>query len=291
MTAARRWVATAALLLLVAGGALAYGQTSGTFAIFTAETENPNAVFQGSWIPPIASATSSLVTSGSYNQAQLSWTLGTIPPSGNPITGYSIEYAPGGSGGSASCGTYGSFSTPSSSPVSVTGTDISQWWCFRIHATSATVWTSATVSFTPQRILVPSSVTLSNKAGQVAGTMEAGDTIKIVYNQAVNVGGTVTVNACTANTIVIGGACGATGTIGTITGFTNIAHARTFANSTVAGSGTSTLTITLVGAQTTTVTGGGTFTASGAGVVLTGNTSEDACSASPTCSAPSSGDF
>ena len=136
MNAARRWVAAAAMLLLVAGGALAYGQTSGTFAIFTAETENPNAVFQGSWIPPIASTTSSLVTSGSYNQVQLSWTLGTIPPSGHPITGYSVEYADGGSTGSASCGSYGAFSTPSSSPTSLTGTNISDWWCFRIHATS-----------------------------------------------------------------------------------------------------------------------------------------------------------
>lgn len=289
MTAARRWVAAAALLLLVAGGALAYGQMSGTFAIFTAETENPNAVFQGSWIPPIASATSSLVTSGSFNQVQLSWTLGTIPSSGNPITGYSVEYAPGGSGGSASCGTYGSFSTPASSPVSVTGTDISQWWCFRIHATSATVWTSATVAFTPRRILVPTSVTLNNKTGGTLGTMEAGDTITVNYNQAVSVSGTVAVNSCT-NTVVIGGACGAVGSIGTITGFTSIAHSRTFANSTIAGSGTSTLTITLVGVQTTGITGGGTFTA-GTGVVLNSNNAEGVCTANPTCSAPSSGDF
>lgn len=289
MTAARRWVAAAALLLLVAGGALAYGQMSGTFAIFTAETENPNGVFQGSWIPPIASATSSLVTSGSFNQVQLSWTLGTIPSSGNPITGYSVEYAPGGSGGSASCGTYGSFSTPASSPVSVTGTDISQWWCFRIHATSATVWTSATVAFTPRRILVPTSVTLNNKTGGTLGTMEAGDTITVNYNQAVSVSGTVAVNSCT-NTVVIGGACGAVGSIGTITGFTSIAHSRTFANSTIAGSGTSTLTITLVGVQTTGITGGGTFTA-GTGVVLNSNNAEGVCTANPTCSAPSSGDF
>ena len=286
---ARRWAAAAALLLLVAGGALAFGQASGTFAIFTAETENPNAVFQGSWIPPIASTTSSLVTSGSFNQAQLSWTLGAIPSSGNPITGYSLEYAPGGSGGSASCGTYGAFSTPASSPVSVTGTDISQWWCFRIHATSATVWTSATVAFTPQRILVPTSVTLNNKTGQTVGTMESGDTITVNYNQAVSVSGTITVNSCT-NTIVIGGACGAAGSIGTITGFTTIAHARSFANSTIGGSGTATLTITLAGNQTTTVTGGGTFTA-GTGVVLNSNNAEGVCTASPSCSAPSSGDF
>jgi hypothetical protein len=289
MNAARKWVAAAAVLLLVAGGALAYGQTSGTFAIFTAETENPNAVFQGSWIPPIQSPTSALVTSGSFNQVQLSWSLGAIPPSGTPITGYSLEYSPGGSSGSASCAAYGPISNPSSSPTSVTGTDISQWWCFRIHATSATVWTSATVAFTPQRILVPTSVTLNNKTGQAASTMEAGDTITVNYNQAVSVSGTITVSSCT-NTVVIGGACGAAGSIGTIAGFTNIAHARGFTSSTISGSGTATLTITLVGNQTTNITGGGTFTA-GTGVVLNSNNAEGVCTASSTCTAPSSGDF
>ena len=289
MTEARRWVAAAALLVLVAGGALAYGQVSGTFALFTAETKNPNAVFQGSWIPQIQSTTSALVTSGSYNQVQLSWSTGTNPPSGNPITGYSVEYADGLSGASASCQSYGAFSTPASSPTSVTGTNISDWWCFRIHATSATVWTSPTVAFTPLRILVPTSVTLNNKAGQTVGTMEAGDTITVNYNQAVSVSGTVTVNSC-ANTIVIGGACGASGSIGTITGFTTIAHFRTFANSTIGGSGTATLTITLAGNQTTTVTGGGTFTA-GTGVVLNSNNAEGVCTANPSCSAGSSGDF
>src|SRR5207253_906807 len=118
MTEARRWVAAAALLVLVAGGALASGQVSGTFAVFTAD------------------------------------------------------------------------------PTSVTGTNISDWWCFRIHATSATVWTSPTVAFTPLRILVPTSMTLNNKAGQTVGTMEAGDTITVNYNQAVSVSGTVTVNSC-----------------------------------------------------------------------------------------------
>ena len=48
---ARNWAAAAASIALLAGGALAYGQVSGTFAIFTAETENPNSTFNGSWIP------------------------------------------------------------------------------------------------------------------------------------------------------------------------------------------------------------------------------------------------
>ena len=284
MTAARRWVAAAALLLLVAGGALAYGQMSGTFAIFTAETENPNAVFQGSWIPPIASATSSLVTSGSFNQVQLSWTLGTIPSSGNPITGYSVEYAPGGSGGSASCGTYGSFSTPASSPVSVTGTDISQWWCFRIHATSATVWTSATVAFTPRRLFVPTNTVALSNTGGTLNSIEQLDQIAVTFNQTPSSPGTITVSTSTTGTITIG-------SVGTISGLT-IGANRTYSGSTTSVSG-NTLTITVNGgsgvtSHATTVgnlpgtfTGNSSFTSSGG---------QNLCSAAA-CTVQTSGSF
>jgi hypothetical protein len=284
---ARTRAAVAALVLLVAGGALTFGQVSGTFAIFNAEVENQSNVLAGGWVPAPSGTASAVPTSSPYQQVALTWTAGANPP----VTGQNILYADGGSGASASCGSYSSFSSPAAGVASssVTGTNISDWWCFEITS-SATTWTTDPVTFVPRRILVPTSVTLINKAGQTASTMEAGDSIKIIYNQAVNVGATVTVNSCT-NTIVIGGACGGTGTIGTITGFTNIAHARTFTNSTITGSGTATVTITLVGAQTTTVTGGGTFTASGTGALLTSNASEGVCSTSPTCSAPSSGDF
>jgi hypothetical protein len=285
---ARTRAAVAALVLLVAGGALTFGQASGTFAIFNAEVENQSNVLAGGWVPAPTGTASAVPTSSPYQQVALTWTAGANPP----VTGQNILYADGGSGASASCGSYSSFSSPAAGVASssVTGTNISDWWCFEITS-SATTWTTDPVTFVPRRILVPTSVTLSNKAGQTVGTMEAGDTIKIVYNQAVTVGATVTVNSCATNTIVIGAACGAAGTIGTITGFTNIAHARTFASSTITGSGTTTVTITLVGVQTTTVTGGGTFTASGTGALLTSNASEGVCSTSPTCSAPSSGDF
>jgi hypothetical protein len=279
---ARRWAAAAALLLLVAGGTLAYGQASGTFAIFTAETKNPNAVFQGSWIPPIQSQASSLVNSGSYNQVQLSWSLGAIPSSGNPITGYSLEYAPGGTSGSASCGTYGAFSTPSSSPVSVTGTDISQWWCFRIHATSATVWTSATVNFTAQRLFVPTAVTFSNTGG-TAGWIEQGDTIAITFNQPPSNPGTITVSTSgSADTITIG-------SLGTISGMT-IGSNRSYTSSTSSVSG-NTLTITVnggtgVGGHATTATGTGTFT----GGSFTSSGGQNLCTAAA-CTVSTSGSF
>jgi len=281
---ARRWAAAAALLLLVAGGALAYGQTSGTFAIFTAETENPNAVFQGSWIPPIATTTSALVASGSFNQVSLSWTLGTIPPSGNPITGYSVEYADGLSGASASCGSYGAFSTPASSPTSVTGTNISDWWCFRVHATSATVWTSAAMALTPRRLFVPiNTVALSNTGG-TAGSIEQLDQIAITFNQTPSSPGTITVSASTAGTITIG-------SVGTISGLT-IGANRSYTGSTTSVTG-NTLTIvvnggsgvtshaTTVGGLPGTFTGNSSFTSSGA---------QNLCSAAA-CTVQTSGAF
>lgn len=280
---ARNRAAAAATVALVVGCTLAFGQVSGTFAIFTAETENPNAVFQGSWIPPIQSQTSSLVNSGSYNQAQLAWSLGTLPPSGNPITGYSLEYAPGGTGGSASCGVYGPFSTPSSSPVSVTGTDIAQWWCYRIHATSGTYWTSATVAFSPVRLFVPTVVAFSNTGG-TPGSIEQGDTILITFNQPPSNPGTISVSTSnSAGTITIG-------SLGVISGLT-IGANRTYDASTTGVAG-NVLTILIsasgngVTTHATTVSGTGTF----AGGTLTASGGTNLCTAAA-CTVTTSGTF
>jgi hypothetical protein len=62
-------------LLLLVGAALAAGQVTGTFAIFNADTESPNATAAGGWIPA-PSGLSSSVGGGSNDQAQLSWTSG-----------------------------------------------------------------------------------------------------------------------------------------------------------------------------------------------------------------------
>lgn len=283
---ARRWAAAAALLLLIAGGALAFGQASGTFAIFSAETENPNAVFQGSWIPPIASTTSALVASGSFNQVQLSWTLGAIPSSGNPITGYAVEYADGLSGASANCQAYGPSSTPASSPISVTGTNISDWWCYRIHATSATVWTSATVAFTPRRLFVPINTVALSEHGGTAGSIEQLDQIAITFNQAPSSPGTITVSTTSGTgtgTITIGG-------VGTIGGLT-IGAARSYTASTTSVAG-NTLTVVVnggsgVSSHSTTVSGlPGTFTGGG----FTSSGGQNLCTAAA-CTVQTSGSF
>jgi hypothetical protein len=283
---ARRWAAAAALLLLVAGGALAFGQASGTFAIFTAETKNPNAVFQGSWIPPIASTTSSLVTSGSFNQVQLSWTPGAIPSSGNPITGYSLEYADGLSGASANCQSYGPSSTPAGSPTSVTGTNISDWWCYRIHATSATVWTSQTVAFTPRRLFSPINTVVFSEHGGTAGFIEQLDQIAITFNQAPSNPGPIAVTTTAGSgtgTITIAG-------VGTITGLT-IGGARNYSASTTSVAG-NTLTIVVNGgsgvtSHSTNASGTGTFTGTSS---FTSSGGQNLCS-DAACAVSTSGSF
>ena len=237
---ARNRAAAAAVAALLIGGTLAFGQFSGTFAIFTAETENPNTAAKGSWIPAPSATTSSLLNATPWSQEHLAWTSGnsTLMPGGatNPVTGQTFLYADGGSGASASCGSYTSFSTTTAAATTadLTGTNLADWWCFEVESTSAGantsgVWTSDVTTFTPRQILVPVSVAISN--GRNALTPDTGDKIVITFNQNIN---TPTANRLClvnngANDIIFigdtkasGSACAAadTYTIGKITGLT-----------------------------------------------------------------------
>jgi hypothetical protein len=290
---ARRVVAGLALLVLLAGGSLAFGQVSGTFAIFTAETENPNAVEQGGWIPAPSSPASSLDGSP-YSQENLTWVSGsstTMPSGANPVTGQTIMYADGGSGASASCGSYTTFSTVSATATTadLTGSNIADWWCFRVYSTSATLWTSGVATFTPQRLFVPINTAAFTNSGTISGKADNGDTIKISANQTLpGSPGTIPVQVCSTGKIEIwSNACGTAGSIGEITGLT-IASNVSFPNSTTAVSG-STLTITLGGATgSDSVSGTGSFTA---GAIAVSSSGQQACTATPICSIPTSGSF
>ena len=319
----RTWAATAAFAALVAGGALAFGQVSGTFAIFTAETENPNAVFQGGWIP--APTTSSISIGGTGNlQAVMTWALGSWTGTGsNPQTGDKILFADGGSNSSASCpgGTYGTTSDTITNTTtltdSLTGSPNTDWWCYQVVATSATVWTSQPATFSAVRPLVPTGIATAN--GGSSGTMDSGDTITITYdnnnNEPVSYsGGNVFVCAYAGSGgtgwIVIGdssvaggstnnGACngsgsGDTATIGKISGV-SVISTRLFYGSTVTPSG-STVRVTLGNAggsganSRTNVTGTGTFTPAGATVTATtGGWTQ--CTTGSTCTPSSSMSF
>jgi hypothetical protein len=297
---ARNWAAAAAFVLLAAGGALTFGQVSGTFALFNAETKNPNAAFTGSWIPPLSAATS--VAAGSpYSQSTLSWTVGTIPSSGNPITGYQLQYADGGSGGSASCGSYSNFSNPGSSPTSVTGSNTTDWWCFQLWATSATVWTSNTITFTPSRLFVTTGYDQHNVT--TTRTAVTNDQIVLTYNEnrgAIGGGnGSVNVRFCTTGTdaILISTAtissCGTTPNIGRVTGQT-FGTTQTCNTSTTAGNGTTTLTITLKNCTSTSVTvsfGTATFESTGTGIASSGGTNVCESTAAPVCTASTTNRF
>ncbi|MGH2934770.1 MAG: hypothetical protein ACRDL2_09720, partial [Gaiellaceae bacterium] len=68
----RRIWAVVALLALVAGASLAYGQVTGTFAIFTAETKNADAQALGG---SVDQATSPQLAVAGYG-ASLTWQAG-----------------------------------------------------------------------------------------------------------------------------------------------------------------------------------------------------------------------
>lgn len=290
---ARTRAAAAAVLLLVAGGALAFGQVSGTFAIFTSETVNQNAVAQGSCIPA-PTVSSSAVGGTGQSQAVLTWVSGASAgsPSPNPVTGQTLLYADGGSGASASCGSYSSFKSEGAGTTTdtVTGTNFTNWWCFEIQSTSASAstsgsWTSSASAFTAVRLFVPTAVTLSN-TGTHAGQIEQGDTIAIDFNQAPSApGGTFTVAASnSAGTITIG-------SIGTISGLT-ITASRSYTASTATVSG-NTLTVAVNGGngasgKPTPVTGlPGTFTGTG---TYTSSGGQSVCTAAA-CTVLTSGGF
>lgn len=269
---ARTRAAVAALLALVAGGILAFGQISGTFAIFSAETEDQSNVAQGSWIPAPGGTSSAVPTASPYGTIGLSWTSGAsaAAPSPNPVTGQTLMYADGGSGSSASCGSYSTFSTVTAGTTSanVTGTNTGDWWCFEVESTSASgstsgSWTSAPVAFAPLQIFVATGLA-QNDGGGNSNVFQTNDTIVLRFNQNATLSGQIRVRACkNQDTILISNAgilsCSATPKIGTITG-QSVATNEQCNNGTVAGSGSQTLTITIKGCGSTSAIGSGTAT-------------------------------
>ena len=300
---ARTWAA-AALLALVAGGALAFGQLSGTFAIFTADTENQNSALEGSWIPAPSGLSASIGGSGN-SQAVLNWTSGASAgsPSPNPVTGQTLLYADGGSGSSASCGSYSSFASLGAAVATdtITGTQFTDWWCFEIQSTSTSAttsgsWTSAPVAFATVQALVPTSIVF-NHAAAANGKIDIGDSIVITFNQAVNTSsvsvnsGICQVKGTSSNGYVIigfSGTCssGASYGIGKITGIT-VGKTGSASASASWSAGNTVLTVTATSGGQNVATGG-TFVAATAIQASAGSPS--VCTAAA-CTLTPSGSF
>lgn len=275
---ARTRAAAAALLALAAGGILAFGQMSGTFAIFSAETENQNAVAQGSWIPGPTAGSISIGGTGN-SQAVMNWTAGgfAAAPSPNPVSGQKILFADGGSGASASCpgGTYSTtadtIGNGTTQSDSLTGSPFTDWWCYQVMSTSASNWTAGPSTFGAVRPLVPTSVTFS---GNGNGNLDTGDSIVITFNQNVSLSGgpTGVCTDATNNAIAIGYstcAAGTQGTVGTVTGFSFVKRTGGIA-ATITAVGNQITVVVTGSSKSVTTQAGEVFTAGSADVASTG---------------------
>jgi hypothetical protein len=291
---ARTWAAAVALIALIAGGTLAYGQVSGTFAIFNAETQNPNSQVQGSWIPAPSGANSGYGGSPFITET-LSWTSGNsaASPSPNPVTGQPLMYANGGTGTSATCpsslsGFTTTFKTEAAATASdtITGTDVDNWWCFAVYSTSASAttsgsWTSDGVIFTARRIFRATALAQNDGTGTLGNVVGSTDAIQLTFNQNASLSGTISVRICNSqDTIMIGSnalTCGGTANVGTLSGQTQSAN-RT-CNTTIGGSGTTVITLTLTGCSGTSNVGTGTetFTPPATGEVITSASAATLC--------------
>jgi hypothetical protein len=184
---ARKWAAAAALLALVAGGALAFGQLSGTFAIFTAETENPNAVLNGGWVNPATS----LTVSNYGNGGSVTFTVGNTGTSPyGAITGDQIIVDVLGANGSCPA-TSSSYATTGSqvsgSPVSDAGSsgNATKYVCYGVRSYMNTWYADAFPSSAIQVGLIPTSFSTS-PSGSHSGQTDDGDTINVNFNQAIS---------------------------------------------------------------------------------------------------------
>ena len=287
----RARVAAASLVSWALGLLLSVGSVHATFATFSAETENSSSAFAGGWIPA-PSGLSAAVGGSANDEAALTWTSGAsaASPSPNPVTDQTLMYADGGSGASASCGSYSSAGTVGAATTtdSVGETPAADWWCLRMVSDSATTWTTS-ADFTPIRLLVPISVTLAEAGGHPGG-IENGDTLTITYNQDVKTSGTtIAIRACKSQgTVVIGATCGGSPSVGEISGMTVAANSA-FTSSTWVIAGP-TIVFTLAGGSGhTAVSGGGPFVGSGNKIkAVAGNTL--VCGGS-NCQPSSSGSF
>lgn len=281
------------VLLIVLSFALGYVHTGGTFALWTGETANPSSPLEAGWVGP-ATGLGTPLPSG-YG-ASLAWTPGTH----GPVTGQTLYAAPGGTGATASCGTYALDATMASAATAsytTTGSSANNgaWRCYRLVSTSATAWT-ATATFTAIRVgLYPSSVAITN--GGTSGTLDSGDKIAITFNQ--NIGSPTATNLCSVagasgtGVILIGDTtcAGASDsfTVGKLTGLTisgTGAQSRTIS---LAVSG-AVLTVT-VGQNGRTVSGTGTFTASSSVTSSVGAAAACTSASAPTCVVSATGGF
>lgn len=258
---ARIWAATAASILLVAGGVLAYGQTSGTFALFTADTQNPTAVFQGGWV---AGPTGFSVPVASGNGEYFTWTVGNNGVAAQEVyfadqgatsncTGasYSNSLYSGGTALGAAVATIDGANSGTSSDVPAANQG--DYICYQVRSTNNAWYTATNVGTAVQVGLVPTSF-----GSNAPATIDKHTVFTINFNHPITYSGSGTITiTTTATTLTLPGIATVSGT------FTS-----SISCSTAVTPGTSSLALAVNcgGNTSTTASGGGTYTATGSNV-------------------------
>jgi hypothetical protein len=297
---ARIRAAAAASVALVIGLLLASGVVPNTFSLWEAEASNAGSVYGGGWIPAPGGANPTTVGGATNSTVTLSWTtvgVNASEPHPNPVTGQQLQIADGGSGASASCGTYaneGSTLTATASSTTDSGGSVpaADWWCYQVISTSATSWTSIPLTLSAARLLVPTSVVLHN--GGTSNLLDSGDTITITFNQNVT-GIPASLSVCqqknTQGIFIGDSTCKNPSdaySIGLLKGISGGASVGAVsASASVSGA---VVTVTITGTGLPTSGSGGTLTAS-TSITTTGGLGACNSASSPTCTGVASGSF
>ena len=232
----------AALLFVV-------GTVGGTAAEFSAESQHA-ATFAGGWIGAPGGLSVPTVRG---NGAMLSWTT----PATHGATSQAVYGTNFGTTRPANCSTatYATSFVTGLGTAAVTATadrgggDGGDWICYQVRGVHGSWYSGASFSGPLQVGLVPLSLSVGDTGNS---KFDQGDSVGVTYNQNVTYTGNVVVCTFTNGTLLLGdtttgnASCGAatdTPTIGKITGLT-IGSANSCAATAVAGSGTTTLTVT-----------------------------------------------
>lgn len=213
---ARIWAATAASILLVAGGVLAYGQTSGTFALFTADTQNPSAVFQGGWVTgPTGFNTPVASGNGEY----FTWTVGNHGVAAQEVyfadqgstsncTGASYSNSLYSGGTALGAGVASIDGAGSGTSSNVPAANQGDYICYRIRSTNNAWYADSNVGTAVQVGLVPTSF-----ASNAGATIDKHTTFTITFNHPISYTGAGTITITTsASTLTLPGIATVSGT-------------------------------------------------------------------------------
>jgi hypothetical protein len=298
-------------IFIVAALLFCLGVVGSTYANFTAEDTESTAAFAGGYVASPGAAAVSTATGAVVGAGR---TVTWATPTTTGISGFVIRDTNMGTTASPACPSSATNTFPAADTVTaptgtvvatVPSTDNGYYVCYQVQSfysttnTGPPIWvgtTNSAANSTGVRVgLWPTAATKANVGGGGTGTMAANDTLKITYNQAVQVSGsTVSVCVFTDGTLLVGDSCGSssdTPTVGKLTGLNGIGANQSWPNSTISASA-SVVTITLVGASTTTDgTTVGTWTdGSGSVVTATGAGNPSPCTAS-NCTVAATGRF